>query len=113
MSGRNSIPTFSARLTELRKGRCLSQQQLAEAASMSLFSVSKLERGERFPSLELAGRIADALGFTVDALRQPPGTVPMPRPGGPVAAPRHTEEKGEAEPIQATKKPRGRPRKTG
>lgn len=73
-STRNMIATFPARLAELRQLRGLSQQALADLAGASVSGLWALERGERAPSLELAGRIADALGVPVDALRQPAGS---------------------------------------
>ncbi len=72
--GRNKIETFPARLAELREGKGLSREELATAAGTSYGSVYELEAGRRSPSLELAGRLADALGVSVDDLRRPAGT---------------------------------------
>jgi transcriptional regulator with XRE-family HTH domain len=69
---RNSIPTFPARLRELRERQGLSREELAHKAGTSEHSVTKLEIGSRAPSLELASRLAAALGCTVDSLLQPP-----------------------------------------
>jgi len=65
MSERNAIPGFGARLRELRTAENLSQQQLADAAGTHADSIVKMESGLRYPSLELACRVADALGVTV------------------------------------------------
>lgn len=65
MSERNAVPGFGARLKALRIGENLSQQALADAAGTHADSIVKLENGSRYPSLELACRIADALGVTV------------------------------------------------
>lgn len=73
MSARNEIPGFGARLKGLRESAGLSQVKLAEAAGTHADSVVKLENGARSPSLELAGRIAEALGISVADLL-PPGT---------------------------------------
>jgi transcriptional regulator with XRE-family HTH domain len=69
---RNSIDTFPARLRELREAAGLSRDQLAVAAGTSSHSVTKMEQAKRSPSLELAWRLAQALGCTLDALVQPP-----------------------------------------
>ncbi len=71
MSDRNAIPSFPARLYELRTRAGLTQEQLAARAGTAVVSLSKMERGERFPSLELAGRLAKALGCKVDDLLKP------------------------------------------
>ncbi len=71
---RNAILTFPARLAELRQTRGWTQKQLADVTGTSIFSVRKLEQGRRFPSLELAGRLADSLGVTIDSLLKPAGT---------------------------------------
>lgn len=74
---RETIETLPERLAELREARGLSQEQLAEKAGTSRFSVSRLERGLRAPSLFLAVQLADALAVPLDALREPKGT-PIP-----------------------------------
>jgi transcriptional regulator with XRE-family HTH domain len=63
---RETVTTFPARLAELREARGLTMQQLAEKAGTSLYSVSKLERGERAPSFFLAVCLARALGISLD-----------------------------------------------
>lgn len=79
---RDAIETLSARLRELRERAGLSQAELAAAASTSVHSVAKLERGERFPSLRLARDVAAALGCSIDALCEPAGTALKPRGKG-------------------------------
>jgi transcriptional regulator with XRE-family HTH domain len=71
---RNSIDTFPARLRELREQKGLSREQVAVNAGTSSHSVAKLEQGTRAPSLELAWRIAQALGCSLDDLVAPPST---------------------------------------
>jgi transcriptional regulator with XRE-family HTH domain len=68
---RNVIPTFPARLRELREARGLDRAALAKLAGTSEHSIAKLEIGARSPSLELAARIARALKCKVDDLLQP------------------------------------------
>lgn len=73
MSGRNTIPGFGARLKKLREGKGLSQSALAASAGTHADSVVKLEAETRSPSLELAGRISEALGLDSVAELLPPG----------------------------------------
>lgn len=92
---RNSIETFPARVRELREGKGLSRDQLAVAAGTSSHSISKLEQGIRAPSLELAWRIAQALGCSLDALVEPPSTATdaSPKRGRPAKAETPTTKK--------------------
>jgi len=73
-STRNMIPSFAGRLRELRSRAGLSRAGLAAAAGTGQSAIAMLERGERSPSLELAGRLADAMGTTTDALRAAVGS---------------------------------------
>lgn len=68
---RNTIETFPARLKQLREGKGMSREALAIAAGTSYHSITKMEQGIRAPSLELAWRVAVALGCTLDDLVQP------------------------------------------
>ena len=52
-------------LRELRKRRGLTQQQLATRADVHRVYVAKLEAGERLPSLDVATRLARALGLSL------------------------------------------------
>ncbi len=55
---------FGRTLRALRKQRGWSQEQLAEAAGITLNYVGNLERGEQGPSLNILARLARA--FDVD-----------------------------------------------
>lgn len=55
---------FKLRLSELRKQRGLTQEQLADKLGISSSTVSSYERGIREPNLEMIGAIADY--FNVD-----------------------------------------------
>lgn len=59
---------FGARIRTLRLQRRWSQQELSLRASISTPHISSIERGKRYPSLEYAVRLADALGVTLNAL---------------------------------------------
>ena len=56
---------LGSQVRALRTARGLSQQALAEAAGLSVHSVSRLERGEQGASLEAVERIATALAVPV------------------------------------------------
>lgn len=59
---------FGATIYALRKSRYLTQEQLAEQLSVSSVTISKWERNETLPSLELLCKLADYFGVTVDEL---------------------------------------------
>ncbi len=58
-------------LKELRTARGLTQQQLAEALSVSRQTVISIESGKYDPSLPLAFKIARYLGTTIEAVFLP------------------------------------------
>lgn len=68
---RETIETLPARLKELREKKGWSQQDLAQHADISLSTISMIERGERAPSFAMACSLADALGVSLESLRQP------------------------------------------
>jgi putative transcriptional regulator len=68
---RDYIETLPARLRELRAAAGLTQAELAERAGVLVTDVSRYETGARTPGLRVAGQLADALGCSLDALREP------------------------------------------
>jgi transcriptional regulator with XRE-family HTH domain len=62
---------FGKRVRELRKERGLSQEALAERASLHWTYVSGVERGLRSPGLDVIGRLAAALRVSPAELFQP------------------------------------------
>ncbi len=56
---------FGRRLRELRLGRQLTQEALAEAAGITSTYTSDIERGKRAPSLTIILRLAQALDVDV------------------------------------------------
>lgn len=56
------------KITQLRKEKRLSQTDLAEAIKASREAISKYERGEAIPSVEVAKKIADVFEVTIDFL---------------------------------------------
>lgn len=67
-----------ARVRELRKSLELSQERLAEAASISRDGLARIERGNRTPGLATVTALADALGVKVEDLWQPNAKAPVP-----------------------------------
>lgn len=59
---------FGATIYALRKSRYLTQEQLAEQLMVSSVTISKWERNETLPSLELLCKLADYFDVTVDEL---------------------------------------------
>ena len=56
------------RIKLLRNKKGLKQSELAEMANISRVAVGNYERGDRQPDIEIAARIADALGISIDEL---------------------------------------------
>ena len=56
------------RLQLIRTERGLSRQQLAEAAGVNVQTIGFIERGDYSPSLELAFKLAEALGVGIEAV---------------------------------------------
>ena len=61
-----TLAHFARHMAELRKPRGWSQPALAEAAGTAANVIGRYERGEVTPSLDMARRIADALGSSLD-----------------------------------------------
>jgi transcriptional regulator with XRE-family HTH domain len=63
---------FATNLRRLRHAKRLSQDALALEAEMSRSYLSQIEKGKFYVSLEVIGRLADALGVDpVEFLRKP------------------------------------------
>lgn len=55
-------------IKDRREALHLTQQELGEKASVSRVSIARYESGERIPDVDVAVRIASALGCTVNDL---------------------------------------------
>ena len=64
----NLRPIIAANIAELRKGKGMTQQELAARLNYSDKSISKWERGESIPDVVILKQIADMFGVTVDYL---------------------------------------------
>ncbi|MCL6625023.1 helix-turn-helix domain-containing protein [Alicyclobacillus shizuokensis] len=60
--------SFGSRVRRLRQARRWSQQELSLRSGISTPHISSIERGKRFPSLDYAIRLANALGVSLPAL---------------------------------------------
>jgi transcriptional regulator with XRE-family HTH domain len=60
--------TFSEQLKSRRQQQQLSLQTLSERADVSKSMISKIERGEVQPSLDVAARLAEALGTNLSEM---------------------------------------------
>lgn len=84
-----SQPAFGQRLRHLRLERGIKQTELA-GGPVSASYISRLEMGNRLPSRQALSYLADALGLSVEALLDGPGSqaanssaLNSPAPGGP------------------------------
>lgn len=59
---------LSNRITELRKQKGWSQSELAKNIEVSREIVGRYERGDAMPSIDIAKRLADAFGVSLDYL---------------------------------------------
>ncbi|QIN85110.1 helix-turn-helix domain-containing protein [Rubrobacter tropicus] len=63
-----SSDRLGGRVRELRRGRGLTLEELAGRSGVSRAMISKLERGEKNPTLVVAARLAEGLGVTLSRL---------------------------------------------
>jgi transcriptional regulator with XRE-family HTH domain len=59
---------MGARVREMRRGRGLTLEELAERSGVSRAMLSKVERGEKNPTLVVAAKVAEGLGVTLSRL---------------------------------------------
>jgi transcriptional regulator with XRE-family HTH domain len=59
---------LGGRVKELRRGRGLTLDELADLSGVSRAMISKLERGEKNPTLVVAAKLAEGLGVTLSRL---------------------------------------------
>ncbi len=65
------LTTFAQRIAELRKRHGWSQRELATQFGTSAAIAGRYERGDVAPSIEVARKIADAFGVTLDYMTDP------------------------------------------
>ena len=67
--------SIAEKISEFRKLRSLSQQELGEKLGVTGQAVSKWEKGESMPDIMLLPELCQILGITADALLEVPSTV--------------------------------------
>lgn len=67
---RNLATAFVELITSLRISRSLTKENLADLANVHRTTIGLLERGERFPTLQLASNLAHALNIPLSELIQ-------------------------------------------
>ena len=67
-AGAVSAGRLGERVRELRRGRGLTLEELAERSGVSRAMISKVERGEKNPTLVVAAKLAEGLGVTLSQL---------------------------------------------
>ncbi len=63
---------ISQKISEIRKARSLTQEQLGAKLGISSQAVSKWEKGESMPDIMLLPSLCEILGITADALLEVP-----------------------------------------
>src|SRR5829696_7269800 len=77
--------TLGERVRELRRRRGLTLEELAERSGVSRAMISKVERGEKNPTLVVAAKLAEGLGITLSEFagtEKQREVVVVPREGG-------------------------------
>jgi transcriptional regulator with XRE-family HTH domain len=69
---------LGARIRDLRAGRGLTLDGLAEAAGVSRAMLSRIERGESSPTAQLLNKVCDGLGITLSVLFAEPAPLASP-----------------------------------
>jgi DNA-binding XRE family transcriptional regulator len=83
-SGVDRSTGFRHKLRELRERAALTQPELARKADLSKDTVAQLEQGRYEPTWPTVLALADALGVSTEAFREPPAADVTPRgPGRP------------------------------
>ena len=67
--------SIAEKISEFRKLRSLSQQELGEKLGVTGQAVSKWEKGESMPDIMLLPDLCQMLGITADALLEVPSAV--------------------------------------
>lgn len=76
----NSVAPFSKRLTELRKGRQLTQAELADKIGISRSVIGYYEANAQNPTLDTLQKFADFFGVSVSELIEDPESAGRPGP---------------------------------
>jgi transcriptional regulator with XRE-family HTH domain len=72
----SSAMNIGKNIKKIREQRGLMQKEVASAAAIHTSNYSKIEKGEREPSIEALDKIATLLGMTVDEIIHFEGKIP-------------------------------------
>lgn len=62
----NNREYIGKRIAEIRQAKCLSIRQLAEASGVNFANIYKIENGKYNVSVDILGKICEALGCRID-----------------------------------------------
>lgn len=79
MSSSTIAKRMGRRVRQLRLAGGFTQAELAERSGMATQAVSRIERGERSPTLETLDKLSAALGVTLGELADVAQSLPRPR----------------------------------
>src|SRR5687768_16426293 len=102
------MQTFGQRLQQLREEAGLTQQQLAEASGVNVWTIRGYEQGRREPGWQVAIELAKGVGGTVEAFAD--GGSGEKAEAGQEATPDRAGSRNK-QPPPGPPKPRGRRRK--
>ena len=74
---RNYVKQLAERVVELRNAAHWDQQKLANMANISTKALSQIENGRVATTIEMVGKIADALGMSVGEILTDKGRPPI------------------------------------
>ncbi|MDE7245448.1 MAG: helix-turn-helix domain-containing protein [Oscillospiraceae bacterium] len=63
-----NLVRLGTHVRQIRKGRRLSQQKLADMSGLAVRTISKIERGKMNPSYEVLSTLVTVLGISFDSL---------------------------------------------
>lgn len=68
MKDRGKMLSFAQKISEVRKAKKIKQYEIAKAVGVNQSAITKYEAGDVVPSVEVANKIAKALGLTLTYL---------------------------------------------
>ena len=66
----NNRDYIGKRIAEIRQAKGLSIRQLAEACGVNFANIYKIENGKYNVSIDILGKICDALGYRIDFVEE-------------------------------------------
>ena len=66
----NNREYIGKRIAEIRQAKGLSIRQLAEASGVNFANIYKIENGKYNVSIDILGKICEALGYRIDIVEE-------------------------------------------